>query len=308
MAQYRRDTHKYLSDGNTIFEVVMVADSNGAFYDMNNRLPVTLGSDTITIAGNVNILDIVTVNSSPSNPVHTHITEVGTSGVLNVDYIPISGNVRVTYIPTVNVGNYPVNQNVSLINTANTYIVNTANTKIYHSNGYNITPSAPLPVSIQPAAKPNLFSFNNFGQFSHRGWTMSDNLIPMVLIRAKSGSTKTGNIINYDIGNNNAASSTVGYIWYENVTITGAAYSWVSLNSDMEYAILTDNYGSNTPNGFSGGTARHAGIIIGKNSSAESDIADLDLVSGGITLCLAVQRLDSATKLDLWFAIDVAIS
>ena len=65
MAQFRRDKQVFSADGNTYFEVVMMADSNGHFYSMNNRLPVTLGADTITIAGNVNILDIVTVNSSP---------------------------------------------------------------------------------------------------------------------------------------------------------------------------------------------------------------------------------------------------
>jgi len=34
MAQYRRDTKRFLADGNTIFEVVMTADSNGAFYEL----------------------------------------------------------------------------------------------------------------------------------------------------------------------------------------------------------------------------------------------------------------------------------
>jgi hypothetical protein len=55
---------------------------------------VTLGSDNITITGDVNLVDTVTVNSTPEDPVHTHITEVGTSGILAVPYMPIQGTVN----------------------------------------------------------------------------------------------------------------------------------------------------------------------------------------------------------------------
>jgi hypothetical protein len=41
----------------------------------------------VTIPGNVQVF------SSPEDPVHTHISEVGTSGILDVPYIPIGGNV-----------------------------------------------------------------------------------------------------------------------------------------------------------------------------------------------------------------------
>jgi hypothetical protein len=154
MAQFRKDTQQFLADGTTMFEVVMMTDSNGHFYSMNNRLPVTLGSDTITIAGNVNILDIVTVNSTPSNPVHVHTTEVGTSGILNVPYMPIQGNVFVQSIVNtnvlllntannyslggyINVNNLPVTQNVSFTNQT-VSVVNTAN--VYLSEGHaNVT-------------------------------------------------------------------------------------------------------------------------------------------------------------------------
>ena len=56
---------------------------------------VTLGSDNITITGDVNLLDTVTVTSTPEAPVHTHITEVGTSGILAVPYMPIQGTVSI---------------------------------------------------------------------------------------------------------------------------------------------------------------------------------------------------------------------
>jgi hypothetical protein len=50
----------------------------------------------IIISGNVNIPGNVQVYSTPENPVHTHITEVGTTGILDVPYLPIGGNVIVS--------------------------------------------------------------------------------------------------------------------------------------------------------------------------------------------------------------------
>jgi hypothetical protein len=66
------------------------------YRDDEPHLRVTLGSDNITITGDVNLVDTVTVNSTPEDPVHTHITEVGTSGVLSVPYMPIGGTVELS--------------------------------------------------------------------------------------------------------------------------------------------------------------------------------------------------------------------
>ena len=57
-------------------------------------LRVDIGSD-ININGDVNIPGTVTVSSTPEDPVHTHITEVGTSGILAVPYMPIQGTVSI---------------------------------------------------------------------------------------------------------------------------------------------------------------------------------------------------------------------
>ena len=65
-------------------------------YDVDGKpvLRVDIGSD-ININGDVNIPGTVTVSSTPADPVHTHITEVGTSGILAVPYMPIGGTVTV---------------------------------------------------------------------------------------------------------------------------------------------------------------------------------------------------------------------
>ena len=169
------------------------------------------------------------------------------------------------------------------------------------SDGEVVTSANRLPVSTSEETS-DLYQFNNFGVFTHRGWTMSDTLIPMVSIRARSTATKTVKLLEYELGNNNANSSTVGYIWIEDATITGSLPSFTSINTEAEYRFYTDAYGSNVPNGFTGGTRRHSGIIIGKNSSAEKEMREIPLVANGVTLTLCVMRLDTSTKLDLWMA------
>ena len=74
----------------------------------------------ITITGDVTIPGTVTVTSTPEDPIHTHVTEVGTSGILDVPYMPIGGTVTVnqpvavtdnngslTVDGTVNIGTMP---------------------------------------------------------------------------------------------------------------------------------------------------------------------------------------------------------
>ena len=68
------------------------------------ELRVNLGPNAFVISGNVLIPGIVQVFSDPDNPVHTHITEVGTGGNLQVPWLPVAGNV------TVDSGNIMVTQ------------------------------------------------------------------------------------------------------------------------------------------------------------------------------------------------------
>jgi hypothetical protein len=86
---------------------------------------VDIGSD-ININGDVNIPGTVTVSSTPEDPVHTHVTEIGTSGILDVPYMPIGGTVTVnqpvavtdnnsslTVDGSVSVSNFPATQAVT---------------------------------------------------------------------------------------------------------------------------------------------------------------------------------------------------
>jgi hypothetical protein len=296
----------------------------------------------IIITGNVSIPGTVTVDSSAEDPVHVHLDEIGTSGILTVPWMPVSidGNSAVTITSgnikanvtgstvsltgniagiTGNVtvvdgggsltvdGNVGITGNVNIGTMPEVEIKNDAGNAIPVTGNVNVTNITAIPVVITPATS-TFYQFNNFGVNSNRGWTMQDNRIPMFAVRVKPGSGVTGRIGEYELGNNNANQSTIGYIWYEGATITGAAYSWVDIGtSGLQYAVFTDAYGSNTPNGITGGVTRHSGIIIGKNSSAETEIGEIPLTDGGPALTITVQRMDNGTKIDLWFAVTVEI-
>lgn len=109
--------------------------NNNVAVSTTNPLPVTLGSENITINGNVSIGATVNVASSPENPVHVHLTEVGTSGNLVANgfaYMPIGGNV--------NVGNWQAYTNANITSSI-TLATNVQN------NGATVTISNPFPVT-----------------------------------------------------------------------------------------------------------------------------------------------------------------
>ena len=95
MAQYNANTSSFLGQSKSLFEINMLATESGLPVSNTNPLPVTLGSNNITITGSVNIGTTVEVSSTPENPVHSHITEVGNSGILTVSYLPVGGNVSI---------------------------------------------------------------------------------------------------------------------------------------------------------------------------------------------------------------------
>lgn len=71
-------------------------------------------AEGVEISGTVNIPGTITVSSTPADPVHTHVTEVGTSGILTTAYMPVGGTVTVqdgggsiTVDGSVNIGTMP---------------------------------------------------------------------------------------------------------------------------------------------------------------------------------------------------------
>jgi hypothetical protein len=62
--------------------------------DGDPTIRVTLGSENVTITGNVNVGTTVQVDSTPENPVHVHLTEIGNVTLTNT--VPVSGTVAAT--------------------------------------------------------------------------------------------------------------------------------------------------------------------------------------------------------------------
>ena len=197
------------------------------------HIRVSLGSDNITITGDVNLLDTVTVTSTPEDPVHTHITEVGTSGILAVPYMPIQGTVTVqdggntiTVDGTVNANvTFPDIQKISKDANANS----TTN-RIYVDTGLTI-PSAfdgeikndtgnPIPISATTAANSSVNPIYITGNVSTIGGSAQGKLwffqIAQGLIAGHRAVFKAG--YNPSIANNTEES-----LWSHSVI-----YPWAS--------------------------------------------------------------------------------
>ena len=88
----------------------------------SNPLPVSLGSSSITITGDVNVGTVVSVTSSPENPVHTHITEVGSSGILqdmNIPYLPVGISTLKNIVGIGTTGQVSLNLNSAPVSSSN---------------------------------------------------------------------------------------------------------------------------------------------------------------------------------------------
>lgn len=83
--------HKAMGYNESGQPIVRTSITNGT----DNPIPVSLGGNDVVITGNVTIPGTVNVTSSPGDPVHVHVTEIGTTGILDVPWMPVSGNVTI---------------------------------------------------------------------------------------------------------------------------------------------------------------------------------------------------------------------
>ena len=158
----------------------------------------------------------------------------------------------------------------------------------------------------------DFYSFNNHSLSLHRGFTLnSDVMTPVLSIQMRSGLSQSdlAEIVEYEIGNNNASNSTIIYEWYEgDVSISGPALpSWTNAGTKFKYRFYTDWFNNQTGHTFSPNSAimRHSGIIIGKNASGDEGPAEMFGGASPNMLTLCMKRVDSSTKLDVWLAFTV---
>ena len=268
-------------------------------YDASGEphLRVTLGSDNITVSGNVNLLDAVRVNNTEAQRIPVYL-------VGNV--LAVTGNVGVS--GNVNVNNFPTSFNIGTM--PEVEIKNDTGNPIPVTG--NVTATITDVITVIAEEDPGeLYAFNNHATNTNRGWTMDEVMRPVVSFQ--NGSASAADIIKileYEIGNNNANQSTIVYEWYEGpLTISGAAIpAWTTFGVHSQYRVYQDKYSSNQGNTFTvpaGTYQRHSGIIIGKNTSGDEGPANLHGGGSPNMLTLCMRRVDNSTKLDVWFAFTV---
>jgi len=287
------------------------------YRDGEPHLRVDLGSDNITVTGNINVLDNIRINNTLTNPVPVFLTQTATVFVNNFTSTVFASNftstVRISSMPaitgTVTVSNFTSTVRVSSMPA----ITGTVAISSLPAITGTVTATIANIITVITGSEPGeVYAFNNASINANRGWTMDDTMRPMVSFRVNTTGTTVADlvkIVEYEIGNNNANQSTIVYEWYEgNLTISDAAIpSWTTLGTKIQYRVYQDKYSGNTGNTFStnGAKLRHSGIIIGKNT--QGDEGPATLIGGNspnmLTLCL--RRVDNATKLDVWFAFTI---
>ena len=283
------------------------------YRDNQPHLRVTLGSDTITINGDVNLVDNVRVNNSTTNPVPVFLTNPLTTSTVYQGTIPWV--TTVTNFPTTSTvyqGTTPwvVTGTVNIGTMPEVEIKNDVGNPVPVSGTVTATITDVITVVVNEDAG-ELYAFNNHATNVHRGWTMDEVMRPVASFQ--NGSASAADIIKiveYEIGNNNANQSTIVYEWYEGpLTISGAAIpAWTTFGLHSQYRVYQDRYQSNTGNTFTvpaGTYQRHSGIIIGKNTSGDEGPANLHGGGSPNMLTLCMRRVDNSTKLDVWFAFTV---
>jgi hypothetical protein len=229
---------------------ITVTNTNGNIVSLANPFPVTLGSNSIQIIGNISIPTTVNVASSPDDPVHTHITEIGTSGnllALGINYMPIGGNVGIISNVTVLQGTNPwtVNGSVGITSIGNIDIGNTS-----------------LPVSVQGNVNVNPISVT--------GITSNVNVNPLsATVSGNIGILNTnGNIVSntnpFPVTGNLTATIT----GTSTVTLgTGSTDAFGRLRTSQPYTLFDSRARYYDHNDFSNVNATGGTVVYDTNSS-----------------------------------------
>ena len=181
---------------------------------------------SIIIEGNVNIPGNIQVYSTPEDPVHTHITEVGTTGILEVPYMPIDGNVVVTSgnitftnttievtqgtDPWIVTGNVNANVSGNVVVTSGNINSNVTGNVVVTSGNVNANVSGNVGVLTLPSITGNVVVTSG-----NINANVSGNV---VITSGNINSNVTGNVVVTSGNINSNVSGNVGIIGNVNVT------------------------------------------------------------------------------------------
>lgn len=151
--------------------------------DETQPIPVSLGGQDVVITGNVTIPGIVNVYSTTNDPVHVHVSEIGTSGILDVPWMPIAGNV---YIDGGNVNVTITSGNVKVFGNVNVSVTSMPAVEISNDSGNPI----PVSANTSPNSLTNPIFVSTIGG-SNQGklwyFQVAQGLIPGTISVFKAG-------------------------------------------------------------------------------------------------------------------------
>ena len=228
---------------------------------------ITTFDGNIIIEGDVNIPGTVTVNSTPQDPVHNHITEVGTSGILAVPYMPIGGTVTATITDVITV----------LVNE------DAGDKYSFNNHAANATRGWTMDNIMRPVV-----SFQN-------GNTDAADIIKILEYEIGNNNANQSTIVYewYEGPLTIAGAAIPSWTTFGQHSQYRVYQDQYSSNQGNTFTVPAGTY------------MRHSGIIIGKNTSGDEGPANLRGGESRNMLTLCMRRVDNATKLDVWFAFTV---
>ena len=137
MAQWNKNEQDFLNQERTLFEVFNVATKDGEQVSVDNPFPVSLGSSTITINGDVVIPGTIEISNDEGNPLptHTHLYDENEDEYTASNPFTIDGTVNIGAGNTIDVNvlnpvtTVTVGGTISIANT-----VSISNTSFYIIN------------------------------------------------------------------------------------------------------------------------------------------------------------------------------
>ena len=196
--------------------------NNALYVDGNNDIVMRTGfAGNIVISGNVNVPGIINVQSSPEDPVDIHIRQIGTSGILNVDYLPV-GQRSIWYA---NINNFPTSTTIT-----------SGNIGIY-GNIAGITSMPSLNIASMPEVEIKNDSGNPISISANTSVNSSVNPIYVTGNVSTIGGSAQGKLWTMQVAQGLIAGHTIEQVTGYNPTTSagdavwsgGTAYPWSSL-------------------------------------------------------------------------------
>jgi hypothetical protein len=241
--------------------------NNTLYVDGNDDIVMRTGfAGNIIISGNVNVPGTVNVASSPEDPVHVHLTEVGTFGNLTT-FVPVQGNVTATITDVITV--------VTTEDAGDKYSFN--------NHATNATRGWTMDNTMRPVV-----SFQN-------GSANAADIIKILEYEIGNNNANQSTIVYewYEGPLTIAGAAIPSWTTFGQHSQYRVYQDQYSSNQGNTFTVPAGTY------------MRHSGIIIGKNTSGDEGPANLRGGGSPNMLTLCMRRVDNATKLDVWFAFTV---